>query len=482
MISVTDTRGYMLDMELRMPFHFGDTELTALPHLFLEVEVDIDGTREQGLAAEGLSPLWFVKDPDLTFTDGLDDMLAVVEQASAFAETANPAETVFDCWYDCYERTREWGEKSPHPALLWGFGPSMIERGLIDAYCTHAGTTFGEALRAGDFGIDLGTIYPSLSNRTPAEFLPDAPCRSLSLRHTVGFTDPLTDADVGPGETLDDELPQTLAEYVEAQELTHFKVKLSGDGDADVDRLRRLAEFFEERCEEYLVTLDANEQYGDASAFKAQWRRFEAAEGVDSLLNHIRYVEQPLARHEAFTTETESAFTDWEDGPSVIIDESDARVDSLGRALECGYAGTSHKNCKGVFRGVINACLLAASRERDPDGEYILSAEDLTTVGPVSLLQDLAVVAQLGVDHVERNGHHYFTGLKMLPDDYRDRLLAGHGDLYHRRESELTTLTVEDSRIDIGSVVDAPFGYDVTVDPERFTPASEWSFTPDSTE
>jgi hypothetical protein len=38
---------------------------------------------------------------------------------------------------------------------------------------------------------------------------------------------------------------------------------------------------------------------------------------------------------------------EWEEVP-VIIDESDDRPSSLKRALDCGYAGTSHKNCEGV--------------------------------------------------------------------------------------------------------------------------------------
>lgn len=478
MLSVVDTRGYVLDMELRMPFHFGTTELAELPHLFLEVEVEIDGARQQGLAAEGLSPLWFVKDPELTFADGLDDMLDVVKRATAFAQQSDPAETVFDCWFDCYERQRRWGESSRHPALLWGFGPSMVERGVIDAYCRHAGTTFGHALRSGDLGVDLGRIYPSLAGRSPTELLPTEPRRSLTLRHTVGFTDPISDDDVDPGEALDDELPHTLEEYVSVQGLTHFKVKLSGDGAADIERLQRLGAFFEDRCDDYLVTFDANEQYGDAAAFRAQWQRFEGTDGLDSLLERVRYVEQPLARHEAFTSETVRVFGDWTDGPPIIIDESDARVDSLARALECGYAGTSHKNCKGVFRGIANACLLETTRERDPTGEYIMSAEDLTTVGPVSLLQDLAVVAQLGVDHVERNGHHYFAGLSMLPETYQDCLVADHGDLYGRQASGLPTVDVADGVIQIGSVVDAPFGYTIDVDPERFTSTAEWTFDP----
>lgn len=479
MLSVSNTAGYVLDMDFRMPFHFGDTELTSLPHLFLSVEVAFDDGRTTGLAAEGLSPLWFVKDPDLTFADGLDDMLDVVEAACDRAADQSAAETVFDYWYRLYESQREWAADADYPPLLWGFGVSMVERALVDAYCRHHDTTFAAALRSGEFGVEPGRIYPELDGTDPADLLPETPARELTLRHTVGFTDPLTDDDLGPGDRLDDGLPQTLAEYLDAHDLTHFKVKLSGDASADADRLAELAALFADRGREaYAVTLDANEQYPDATSFREAWAELADDPDVVPLLDRVLYVEQPLARHEAMTDETRRTFASWEDCPPVIIDESDGRNDSLGRALDCGYAGTSHKNCKGVFRGVVNACLLERRRREHPDRDYVLSGEDLTTVGPVSLLQDLAVVATLDVGHVERNGHHYFTGLTMLPDDIQEKLLEGHGDLYREHRAGYATLDADDGRIQIGSTVDAPFGYDVDVDPTRFTPVADWSFDP----
>ena len=45
---------------------------------------------------------------------------------------------------------------------------------------------------------------------------------------------------------------------------------------------------------------------------------------------------------------------------AVIIDESDAEIRALEQSLEMGYAGTSHKNCKGIMKAV-------AHRDRDLD-------------------------------------------------------------------------------------------------------------------
>ncbi len=42
----------------------------------------------------------------------------------------------------------------------------------------------------------------------------------------------------------------------------------------------------------------------------------------------------------------------------MIIDESDAEIGDLARAAGLGYAGTSHKNCKGVMKGAAHRCLI----------------------------------------------------------------------------------------------------------------------------
>ncbi|MFC4440009.1 MULTISPECIES: enolase-like domain-containing protein [Natrialbaceae] len=476
-ISVRSVDQYVLDMELRMPFHFGNTTLTELPHLFIRVECGGELAGQEGVAAEGLSPLWFLKEPGVTFADGLDRMLEVIDEATARAEEID-ADTVFDFWQTLYERQREWAAGTEHPPLLWSFGVSLVERAVIDAFCRARGTTFDRAVRRNAFGIDLGEIYPELSGTEPADYLPAEPRRTTAIRHTVGFTDPVTEADLDAESRLDDGLPQTLDEYVAEQGVSFLKIKLSGDVERDANRLARLADELEEITDEYAVTLDANEQYGDAESFRADWNRLTDSSATDALLDRLRYVEQPLARGDALTDATRETFTEWDARPPMIIDESDGELRSLARALECGYVGTSHKNCKGAFKGIANACLIEHRRREDPGGEYVISGEDLSTVGPVSLLQDLAVMATMGNRHVERNGHHYFRGVAMLPDELQDELLATHGDLYRQHQRGFPTLDVDDGWISLETVVDAPFGYAVDLDLEQFAPRSEWEFTP----
>jgi hypothetical protein len=473
--SPVDADLHVLDTELRQPFSFGGVTVTEQPHLFVRLVTDVDGTRTNGLAADGLSPLWFQKETG--YREGLDAMLATVRSAREAALSAGPAPTVFEWWYDAYERQRARAGED-HPPLLWGFGLSLFERAAIDACCRARETTFHEAVRDGAFGLRPGVFTDALAGREPASLLPDTPTRSMAIRHTVGLGDPLTSADLD--DDRDDGLPRTLAAYVRADGLDHFKVKVGGDPVADVERLTRIARVLDAEVDgRYVVTLDANESFPDVTTLRSFRERVAATSALDRFQKSIRFVEQPLPREAALDADTTATLREWTDRPPVIIDESDDRIGRLAAALDRGYAGTSHKNVKGVFKSIANACLIEY-RGRKDGRQYVLSGEDASNVGPIALEQDFAVAATLGLDHVERNGHHYFRGLSALPGELQEQVLAVHGDLYRRHPDGFPTLDVDSGRVTIGSTVDAPFGRAVDLDPGRFTPLSAW--TPDTGE
>ena len=166
--------------------------------------------------------------------------------------------------------------------------------------------------------------------------------------------------------------------------------------------------------------------------------------------------------------------SDWAEAPPLIIDESEATLEALPTALKLGYRGTSHKNCKGIVKGIVNACLLAHRRRTEEDPALILSGEDLANVGPVALLQDLVLMAHLGIDHVERNGHHYFRGLSMYPEDVQAQVLADHEDLYKRHADGFATLRIDQGRLNLSSLLAAPFGPASHVEVSRFEPLDAW--------
>lgn len=473
-VEIIKASRYVRNNTTRMPFHFGNVVATKGAHHFLDLEIEIDGERATGISMVGIAPMWFFKDPELSLTEQHKRLLEVFTAACEQARELDPEETVFDLWYGLYERQRAWAADTDHPPLLWGYGVSMVEQALIDAFCRHHGVSFAEGIRSGAFGVEPERIYAELEDDSIATYLPEEPTREAAVRHTVGLSDPLRTDEIDSDERLDDGLPQSLEQYVERDGVDHFKIKLSADEKRDAERLGQIGAVLEAgSLNLYRCTLDANEQYESAQLFKEQWERHADDPDLATVIDHVIYVEQPLPRERALTDETRTILTAWDDRPPIIIDESDDHLDSTGRALECGYAGTSHKNCKGVFKGVINACLIE-KRRRETSEKYVMSGEDLTTIGPVELLQDLAVMGTLGLDHIERNGHHYYRGLSFLSADLQETLLDAHGDLYGRHANGFATLDIENGRLRFGSVIDAPFGRNFDFDPTQFTPFEAW--------
>jgi len=477
-IRVLDTSVYLLNMRTRMPFRYGITTLTALPHLFLQATVEIDGRREAGVAADHLPPKWFTKNPDTTPQEDIAGLLAVIETARDVARAVPKSDNVFQYWRRLYDGMAAWGGGWGKPPLLVHFGTSLVERAVIDAFCRAEGTTFGRALRGNWFGVELGMMHAELEGSQPAGFVPAEPLRTLVSRHTVGLTDPLTTREIADADRVDDGLPQSLEDCIREYGLTHFKIKLWGDATRDLERLRGIADVVGRNLPggEYAFTLDGNENFKQIEPFRKLWGSLRSEPTLAQFMSRLIFVEQPLHRDVALSDAVKREFLAWANRPAVIIDESDGEVRTAPQALAGGYAGTSHKNCKGVFKGVANACLVAHRRRANPAAKLVISAEDLSNIGPVALMQDTAVVASLGITHAERNGHHYFRGLSMLPDGLQSEVLDAHGDLFHRHERGFVTARIHRGTSDVGSVVDAPFGVGFPFDPARFTPLEKWSF------
>ena len=86
------------------------------------------------------------------------------------------------------------------------------------------------------------------------------------------------------------------------------------------------------------------------------------------------------------------------------------------------------------------------------------------------------LMAILGIEHVERNGHHYFKGLSMFPPAMQDTFLADHPDLYHRHPAGFVALDITKGRIRLASALKAPFGYNFILDTATFSPLDRWTF------
>lgn len=463
-IHIHDGDIHVLDIKTRMPFRYGIATMTTTPHAFVRLRVEIDGKLATGIAADHLPPRWFTKDPAQTIEYEIAVMLDVIAHAVASA-TSLRAPSTFAAWRRLYDIQGYWGATVRLPPLLTHFGTSLVERALIDAVCRHADRPFHELLHSELIGIDLGQIHPDLAGVSPRELLPDAPLERIVIRHTVGLADPLVESDIAEHERCDDGLPQSLAACIRTYGLRQFKIKVSGDIERDRERLTRIAEVIAAHAPaDFGFSLDGNEQFRTAEQFREFWGALSESSALKDFFRHLLFVEQPLHRDVAL----KESFLDWPTNIRIIIDESDGELTSLPTALGLGYAGTSHKNCKGVFKGIANRCLINQRESMDYLRPSLMTGEDLANIGPVALLQDLAVCALLGLQGVERNGHHYFAGLSMFPREVQEAVLRDHGDLYERTPSGWSTLRITDGSVAIGSLNAAPFGTTPLVEVEQF--------------
>jgi hypothetical protein len=463
MLRLIESRLFRADIETRMPFRYGIATMTALPHVFLQVRCECDGVVQTGVAADHLPPKWFTKDPLQDPGEEIPEMLSVINRARVDAAAVDHADSPFAFWRNLWEKGESWGRASGLPPLLVHFGTSLVERAIIDAFCRSRRQNFASALRENSFGIELGSIHAVLAGTQPADWLRPSGERVFA-RHTVGLTDPLTEAEIAPAERLDDGLPQSLEACIRAYGLRHFKLKFGGPN--DLARLRSIAALLAVAAPaDYACSLDGNEGFHDVSAFRDFWGEFARDPALENLRSRLLFVEQPFHRAIALSAQIDALANDRLNLPPIVIDESDASLTSLPEALALGYSGTTHKNCKGVFKGVANACLISQRRLQEPSARWSLSGEDLTNIGPVALLQDLAVQAALGVTSVERNGHHYFAGLSIWPQAVQEAVRRQHADLYRDSPRGWPTVRIEDGRISLKSVVAAPFGVGFDFDP-----------------
>ena len=462
----------LINLRTRMPFKYGIATMTDVPYAFLKLSVEIDGSRQEGYAADNLPPKWFTKIPETPLGEEMAEMLRVIEHAREIA-IGMEADSPFELWQDLTDIQTQWGTENQIAPLLYGFGTSMVERALIEATCRSLGKPFAKALTDNDFGISLGAIQIENGATQPVDWLPQAPLPSIIARHTVGLADPLSAADIPDDEKVADQLPQALTDCITTYGLCHFKIKVNGQPDTDLARLRALAEIISKNAPTHFAfTLDGNEQFKSITDFQAFWQSVQDDDGLRDFFRRLLFIEQPLHRDIALEESLREQFDQWPERPPVIIDESDATLESLPTALRLGYAGTSHKNCKGIFKGIANRCLIE-KRAREGD-KVVMSGEDLCNVGPIALLQDLAVCAALGIESVERNGHHYHSGLSQLPQSMQESTLEHHADLYHKSPDDWPTLNIQEARVPMDSINRAPFGVGFEVAMDDLAPAPDW--------
>jgi len=425
--SVKEIRFFERQVRLRLPFRFGVVTLTEAPQAFVRARIALaNGKESEGAAAEMLAPKWFDKNPAQSNEADIEQLRASLRLARD-AYLADGENTAFGHSIEIYGPQLALGAVSGLNNLTASFGPALIDRALLDALCRALGVPFYDAIRKNVPGITAPGWQQDLMAFDMDEFLFDLkPASSIAARHTVGMLDPITAADVK--EKLTDGLPQTLEEVVAGYGHRWFKLKVSGDVKADVERLAAISSVLNEIKDPYHATLDGNEQFGDAGAVLGLMKQIRGDPRLKRLDSSIAFIEQPIKRSQALSGDVSELA---EEKP-VIIDESDDSLEAFPRARRLGYTGVSSKTCKGLYKSILNAARCRLWNREEGTDRYFMSGEDLTLQAGIALQQDLALVSLLGLKHVERNGHHYVNGMAGLPQGEQEAFLARHPDLYER--------------------------------------------------
>jgi hypothetical protein len=436
------------DVNLRLPFRFGVITVTRSTQAVIRATIALeDGRTSVGVAAEMLAAKWF--DKNATFSDAQN--LDQLRQSLALAIDLYRAQgwsTPFGLYAGTYAEQQARGADLGLVPLVASYGPALLDRAILDALGRAEGLSFADLICRNAAGIGVTGLTSDLAGFDLPRFLASLkPGSGIAVRHTVGLVDPIVAADQKPDERVNDGLPETLEEVVAHYRGRYYKLKVAGNIAADLDRLSRIAAVLDRAAGDYRTTLDGNEQYDDVEGIAELWRRMCETPALARLVASALFIEQPIKRAAALTKSVDALAR----LKPLVIDESDGELTSFPAALALGYSGVSSKNCKGLYKSILNAARVAKLNAEAGANRYFMSAEDLTTLAGVSVQQDLALVSLLGLTHVERNGHHFIDGMSFAPESEQASFARAHPDLYDRSGGP-ARLRIHEGRLALGSL------------------------------
>jgi L-alanine-DL-glutamate epimerase-like enolase superfamily enzyme len=286
----------------------------------------------------------------------------------------------------------------PIPDLAVALAMSSTDIALHDAFGRlHNANSFdllGPDILGGDLSTWLGEDF---AGKHLAETVLPKPTSTLNLYHLVGSLDPLSADDLN--RRIGDGLPETLEEWIQKQQLSHLKIKITGqDLDADVGRVFEIDRIamrtapsrvwsysidFNEACENEDYVIDFLERLDRLSKDSTQ---------------KLHYIEQPM--HRDLRARKEVTMHRVSRLKPVVIDESLTDLDSIKFAKQQGYSGIAIKACKGISDSI----LFSAAAKHYGMKIYV---QDLTCIG-ASFLTSASLASRIsGVTAVEGNGRQY---------------------------------------------------------------------------
>ncbi|HID24666.1 MAG TPA: hypothetical protein EYP14_20025, partial [Planctomycetaceae bacterium] len=307
-IAVKEVRRSTERYAYRMPLKFGGVPVSETELLNVEVQVESRaGRRAWGEGSMPFGNTWAFPSKRVPYEQTLGAMRRLSEliadelpRCGLCGHPVELADALEPRWLELAERvTDELRLAEPLPKLATLVVASPFDAAVHDAYGKLHGRHVYECYGPEWLNRDLSQF---LDQQFRGEYLDryvlERPKLRMPLYHLIGALDPLTDADLT--ERLDDGLPNTLAEWIQHDELTHMKIKLNGnDADWDTNRILSIDAVASEvqtrrGCRTWVYSLDFNEQCPNVEYLIEVLRRVR--EGNEAAYRRVAYIEQPTAR------------------------------------------------------------------------------------------------------------------------------------------------------------------------------------------
>jgi L-alanine-DL-glutamate epimerase-like enolase superfamily enzyme len=409
-IRIVSVESSYQDFHFRTPIKFGGIALDRVTLLDVWTEVETaGGKRARGFGSMPLGNIWSFPSRLLTYEKTLAAMKALASRIADITRQHHELGHPIDVGVAleplfvraAAEVTEQLRLAEPIPHLCTLVTASPFDAALHDAYgkvhglnCYH---TYGRDFMNHDLAHYLGAEF---KGEMLDRYVRRAPQPRMPLYHLVGALDPLTDAEVK--QRIDDGLPNTLAEWIPYNGLTHLKIKLNGDDlNWDVERVVGVDTVAGQAQRQRGVTtwyysLDFNERCQDVNYLLEFLHRIK--ERTPQGYERVQYIEQPTARD--LKSNRQNVMHEAAKLRPVVIDESLIDLESLHLAREMGYSGAALKACKGQGASL----LLAAAAQKM---KLFLCVQDLSCPG-ASLLQSASLAAHVpGVAAIEANSRQY---------------------------------------------------------------------------
>ncbi|MBN2216156.1 MAG: mandelate racemase/muconate lactonizing enzyme family protein [Pirellulales bacterium] len=394
----------------RTPIKFGGRVVDdlVLRHVAVDVETR-DGRRGRGFGSMPVGNVWAWPSRKVPADRTLAAMIALGErltrdanQCGSFGHPLEIAHELAESYGPAADAVATEADLAePMPRLAQIVTASPLEAAIHDAHGKALGQNSYNLLGAEFVNRDIGDY---LGAEFAGEYLDRytlrEPKASMPLYHLVGALDPLTDGDVS--RPVGDGLPETLADWISYNGLTHLKIKLNGDNLAwDVDRVLAIeqvaAEIQRKRGQsEWFYSADFNEKCADVQ-YVLDWLA-KVGECSPQALDRLQYIEQPT--HRDLKAHPGNKMHKAAKIKPVVIDESLIDYETFLLSRELGYSGVALKACKGHGE----ALLMGAAAQKFG---MFLCVQDLTCPGR-SFLHSASLAARIPtVAAIEGNGRQY---------------------------------------------------------------------------